>query len=294
MNIRSGKPRNAGSRQGRPHNRSGSPVLTEPERIQKVLARVGLGSRRRIEDLIRAGEIRVNGKVAELGQKLGPEDRVTARGRPVRLDRMTAVRRRVLLYYKPEGEVTARHDPQGRRTVFDTVPTLTGARWIAVGRLDINTQGLLLLTTDGELANRLMHPSFEVEREYAVRVKGEITPEQRRALLEGVLLDDGPARFDSLVEEAGPQSEGGNRWYRATLKEGRNREVRRLMESRGLLVSRLIRLRYGPVALPRNLGRGRWLELSQDEAFDLAVHVGIEAPKKPQAARPGGRRARRG
>lgn len=294
MNSRS-KPRNAGSsRRGRPQSRSGSPVLTEPERIQKVLARVGLGSRRQIEDLIRAGEIRINGKVAELGQKLGPEDRLTARGRPIRLDRMTAVRRRVLLYYKPEGEVTARHDPQGRRTVFDTVPSLTGARWIAVGRLDINTQGLLLLTTDGELANRLMHPSFEVEREYAVRIKGEITPEQRRALLEGVLLEDGPARFDSLVEEAGQPGEGSNRWYRATLKEGRNREVRRLMESRGLLVSRLIRLRYGPVVLPRNLGRGRWLELSRDEAFELAVHVGIEAPRKTRAAKPGGRHTRRG
>ena len=175
-------------------SRSGAPVLTEPERIQKVLARVGLGSRREIEALIRAGKIRVNGQIVTLGQRLAPGDRVTAAGRPVRLDRMTAVRRRVLLYYKPEGQVTTRHDPEGRPTVFDTIPALTGARWIAVGRLDLNTQGLLLLTTDGELANRLMHPSYEVEREYAVRVRGGITPEQQRALLDGVPLEDGPAR----------------------------------------------------------------------------------------------------
>ena len=272
---------------------AGSPVLTEPERIQKVLARVGLGSRREIESLIRVGDIRINGRTATLGQKLAPGDRVTAKGQPVRLDRMTAVRRRVLLYYKPEGQVTTRHDPEGRPTVFDAIPQLTGARWIAVGRLDLNTQGLLLLTTDGELANRLMHPSFQIEREYAVRVKGEITPAQQHALLTGVTLEDGPARFDALEEEDGPQA-GGNRWYRVVLKEGRNREVRRLMESQGLLVSRLIRLRYGPIALPRHLGRGRWLELSKDEAFDLAVQVGVETPRRTQRApAPERRRTRR-
>ena len=273
-------------------SRSGAPVLTEPERIQKVLARVGLGSRREIEALIRAGKIRVNGQIVTLGQRLAPGDRVTAAGRPVRLDRMTAVRRRVLLYYKPEGQVTTRHDPEGRPTVFDTIPALTGARWIAVGRLDLNTQGLLLLTTDGELANRLMHPSYEVEREYAVRVRGGITPEQQRALLDGVPLEDGPARFDALVEEDG-QQEGGNRWYRATLKEGRNREVRRLMESQGLLISRLIRLRYGPVALPRYLSRGRWLELDKDEAFNLAVQLGIETPRQAKREASDRRRPRR-
>ena len=279
---------------GKARHGSGTPVLTEPERIQKVLARVGVGSRREVEARIRAGEIKVNGRVATLGQRLEANDRVTVGGRAVRLDRMTAVRRRVLLYYKPEGQVTTRHDPQGRPTVFDVVPTLTGARWIAVGRLDINTQGLLLLTTDGALANRLMHPSYEVEREYAVRVRGEITADMRRVLMTGVPLEDGPARFESLEEEQGQENPAGNRWYRVTLKEGRNREVRRLMEHQGLLVSRLIRLRYGPLQLPRGLGRGKWRELTSEEAYELAVMMGMESPKVSTRRKPGsGGRPRR-
>ncbi|MGB0723639.1 MAG: 23S rRNA pseudouridine(2605) synthase RluB [Gammaproteobacteria bacterium] len=267
-----GRKAKSGGAAGEGGRNKGSALTTEPERIQKLLARVGLASRREIEARIRAGRIQVNGKPAELGQRIDAGDKVLMDGKPVRLDKLSAVRRRVLIYYKPEGEITSRDDPEGRPTVFDAIPKLSGARWIAVGRLDFNTQGLLLLTTDGELANRLMHPSREIEREYAVRVQGELDAITQKKLLRGVDLEDGPAHFNTLTDQGG---DGRNHWYNVTLAEGRNREVRRLFESVDLTVSRLIRVRYGPVDLPRYLGRGKWVEMLPEQADALAASVDL-------------------
>lgn len=240
------------------------------ERLHKQLARLGLGSRRQIEDWIRAGRITVDGQPASIGQSLSGRETVLLDGR--RIDLGETPRRRVLAYYKPEGEVCSRNDPDGRPTVFDRLPRLAVGRWIVVGRLDLNSQGLLLLTTDGELANKLMHPSSEIEREYAVRVRGQVTPEMLEQLTSGVELDDGPARFDQLVDIGG---EGVNHWYHVILKEGRKREVRRLWESRGLTVSRLTRVRYGPVQLRRGLRPGRWDELDEAQINTLLEAVGL-------------------
>ncbi len=264
--------------------------MTEPERIHKVMAAAGFGSRREIERWIEEGRIKVNGKVAEPGQRVGPSDRIQLDGRPVQPFRRLPSRRSVLLYHKPEGEVTTRSDPEGRATVFDTLPRPKGGgRWIAVGRLDLNTSGLLLLTTDGELANRLMHPSREVEREYAVRVLGEVTDEMIHRLLTGVELEDGPARFDKVVDAGGS---GANHWYHVILREGRKREVRRLWESLGVRVSRLIRLRFGPVALPRDLPAGRWRELDDEAMSPLLELAGLPAdePEPSRRAERGRRR----
>lgn len=234
--------------------------LPQAERLQKLLAAAGLGSRREIEVWIAAGRLRVNGAVAKLGDRAGPADAVELDGKRIEF-RAAAARPRVLLYHKPEGEMVTRSDPGGRPTVFERLPAIPGGKWVAVGRLDINTAGLLLLTDSGELANRLMHPRYEVEREYAVRVLGELKPEERRRLLQGVALADGTARFDSLEASGGAQ--GANRWYRVVLREGRNREVRRIFEAVGRSVSRLLRVRYGPVSLPRALRPGRWVELDE-------------------------------
>jgi 23S rRNA pseudouridine2605 synthase len=231
-----------------------------------LLAAAGLGSRREIEGWIAAGRIRVNGVTAKLGDRAGPADAVELDGKRIEL-RTAAARPRVLLYYKPEGEVVTRSDPGGRPTVFERLPAIPGGKWVAVGRLDINTAGLLLLTDSGELANRLMHPRYEVEREYAVRVLGELKPEERRRLLEGVVLEDGTARFDRL--EPSGTAEGANRWYRVVLREGRNREVRRLFDAVGRKVSRLLRVRYGPVSLPRELRPGRWVELDAQSVASI-------------------------
>ncbi|KAB8313614.1 23S rRNA pseudouridine(2605) synthase RluB [Erwinia endophytica] len=230
------------------------------EKLQKVLARAGHGSRREIESMISAGRISVDGKLATLGDRVEPGNALKIRidGHLVSVAESTETVCRVLAYYKPEGELCTRNDPEGRPTVFDRLPKLRGARWIAVGRLDVNTCGLLLFTTDGELANRLMHPSREVEREYAVRVFGQVDDDKLKQLSRGVQLEDGPASFKTLKFSGG---EGINQWYSVTLTEGRNREVRRLWESVGVQVSRLIRTRYGDIALPKGLPRGGWTEL---------------------------------
>lgn len=234
---------------------------SEGERLHKALAQAGLGSRREMEEWIGEGKVAVNGKVAQIGMSVFPGDRVKVNGRLVTLrfsDRLP----RVLLYHKPEGEIVSRSDPGGRPTVFAALPRLRGGRWVAVGRLDINTSGLLLFTSSGELANRLMHPSTNLLREYAARVLGELTVEAREQLKKGVMLEDGEAAFATLEEAGG---EGANRWYRVSLHEGRNREVRRLFEAVGCKVSRLIRVRYGPFVLPPRLKRGHCLELTEEE-----------------------------
>ena len=251
-----------------------------PERLQKFLARAGLGSRRQIEDWVRQGRVTVDGAPAQLGIQVDGSERIQIDGKPVRT-RVRDQPRRVLAYYKPVGEVTSRRDPDGRPTVFERLPPLRDGRWVAVGRLDLNTQGLLLLTTDGGLANRLMHPSSQIEREYAVRVVGEVAPEKLLRLLEGVPLEDGLARFDEMREAGG---EGTNHWYHVILREGRNREVRRLWESQGVTVSRLIRVRYGPVSLRRGLHPGRWDELNDAQVDELSQAVGY--PPEDRHARP--------
>ncbi|MDO9600465.1 MAG: pseudouridine synthase [Azoarcus sp.] len=264
-------------RQGAPRGAPAS--FTEPERLQKVLSQAGVASRREIEELVVAGRISVNGLPATLGQKIGPGDRVKLNGKliPLRFVQRTP---RVLIYHKPEGEIVSRDDPEGRPTVFERLPVLRKGRWLAVGRLDFNTSGLLLFTSDGELANRLMHPRYEIDRQYAVRLLGELTAEQARALTEGIALEDGPARFNTLLDAGG---EGVNHWYQVTLSEGRNREVRRMFEALGLTVSRLMRVRYGPVELPSRLKRGMWMEMPEAEVCALA---GLPPPV-PQQGAPG-------
>lgn len=237
------------------------------------MAAAGLGSLRHMEELIRAGRITVNGHRAEIGAQAGPGDVIRMDKRIVRL-RLEERSPRVLVYHKPVGEIVSRDDPQGRPTVFEHLPPVRAAKWIAVGRLDYNTEGLLILTTSGTLANRLMHPRFGLEREYAVRVVGEITREQARRLTTSIPLEDGPARFECLTEEGGA---GSNHWYRVVLKEGRNREVRRMFEALGLMVSRLIRVRYGSVLLPSRIKRGQWLELQDAEVESLTRSLATDA-----------------
>ena len=261
------------------------------ERLQKVLARAGFGSRRQLEDWIRDGRIMVNGQRAEIGASVEPTDLVKIDGRSVSIATDPAHAARTLLYHKPAGELTTRRDEAGRPTVFDNLPRIKNGRWIAVGRLDFNTSGLLLMTTDGELAHRLMHPSWELEREYAVRVLGKADEAVLQRLQEGVMLDDGMAAFTSL-EDAGGQ--GANHWYHVVVREGRNREVRRMWESQGLKVSRLIRIRYGPMSLPRDLRAGRFRDLGRAELEALYKSVDLPAPApEPQRRAPAGRRQRR-
>ena len=260
------------------------------ERIQKVLARAGIGSRREIEAWIRAGRITVNNRPAELGISITENDRVRIDGRPVTIRAKPEQDLRTLIYHKPAGELTTRKDEAGRPTVFDQLPRIRHARWISVGRLDMNTSGLLLVTTDGELAHRLMHPSYEVEREYAVRVLGEVNAIMLHNLLEGVRLEDGMAAFASIKDAGG---QGANHWYHVIVREGRNREVRRLWESQGLKVSRLIRIRFGPIALPANLRAGRFRDLSPAEAGALYGAVDLPVPAVKNKASPRRRRGRR-
>lgn len=234
-------------------------------KLHKLLADAGIGSRRDMEELIIAGRVSVNGQPAHVGQRIGPNDLVRVNGKPIRRRSVQKSAPKVLLYHKPPGEICSRDDPEQRSTVFERLPRLKGQRWVAVGRLDFNTEGLLIFTTSGELANLLMHPRFGWDREYAVRILGRIDDELRERLLTGVPLDDGMASF-SAVEDVG--GDGANHWYRVAIGEGRNREVRRIFESVGLIVSRLVRIRFGPVALPPALVRGRWVELP---AVDVAV-----------------------
>lgn len=259
------------------------------DRIQKVLAEAGLGSRREIERWIAEGRISVDGRRASLGDRITGSERISVNGRPVRLKRLAGAHRHVA-YYKPAGEVTTRDDPEDRATVFDRLPNPAHGRWISIGRLDLNTSGLLLLTTDGELAHRLMHPRYAVSREYAVRLLGTPTDEQLRELAAGVVLDDGPAHFES-IEPAG--GSGRNTWLHVSLREGRNREVRRMFEAVELTVSRLIRIGYGPVRLGR-MQRGRVRDLTPGEISALydAVAMTADQESRPTASRDSQRRER--
>lgn len=239
--------------------------------MQKVLARNGLGSRRAMEAIIAEGKVSINGKVASLGDRVDENDLVRVEGKKINFTSEEKSSRKIIAYNKPEGEVCTRTDPEGRPTVFDHLPNLHNERWVAVGRLDINTSGLILFTTDGAMANQLMHPSSQLEREYAVRVLGEVNNEILGHLTQGVLLDDGLAKFDAIKDAGGT---GANHWYHVILKEGRNREVRRLWESQGLTVSRLIRVRFADIQLPKDLKTGRWRELTADQVDELAQQVG--------------------
>jgi 23S rRNA pseudouridine2605 synthase len=241
-------------------------------RLQKLLAAAGLGSRRSIEQWIRDGRITVGGRVAQLGDRAEPTDEIQLDGRKIDLGAAQAPSRELLLYHKPVGEMTTRSDPQGRPTVFERLPPPRNGRWITVGRLDVNTSGLLLLTTDGELAHRLMHPSSEIDREYLVRIRGRPSPAALRQLLEGVTLEDGPARLDSLVQD---ETDGSHTAFRVVLHEGRNREVRRIWSAVGFEVSRLMRIRYGPVDLPRDLRPGGWRAADSELTRRLASAVGL-------------------
>jgi 23S rRNA pseudouridine2605 synthase len=245
----------------------------EKQRLQKVLAAMGLGSRRKIENWIAEGTVRVNGQTATLGDQAGPGDIIEMGDRRLQVPDVRPVRR-VLIYHKPEGQITANHDPQGRPTVAENLPPIREGRWITVGRLDFNTSGLLLVTNDGELANRLMHPSYGIERTYAVRVFGGLSDEQQKQLLEGVQLEDGPASFKRLADAGG---QGQNHWYHVTLHEGRNREVRRMIEAVNGAVSRLIRISYAGVTLPPRLRPGKVQELEPDVQGALAELVGLKA-----------------
>ncbi|CDZ79199.1 Ribosomal large subunit pseudouridine synthase B [Legionella massiliensis] len=232
------------------------------ERLQKILSQAGLGSRREIERWIEQGLVAVNGKVAKLGDGASAEDKISVNGRLIANPLKTQAKTRILVYHKPVGEISSRNDPKHSRTVFDKLPPLKQGRWVQVGRLDINTSGLLIFTNDGELANRLMHPKFALEREYAVRVRGQVSQEALNAMLKGVELDDGKAQFKRIEFRGG---EGTNAWYHVVLTEGRNREVRRLWQSQGVEVSRLIRIRYGKLTMPRSLARGNYKELVPKE-----------------------------
>ncbi|TVZ39479.1 23S rRNA pseudouridine2605 synthase [Alteromonadaceae bacterium 2753L.S.0a.02] len=251
----------------------------EGEKLQKVLARAGLGSRREMERLISLGKVMVNGKTAQLGDRVLDSDKVECNGKRVAVAAKVKQRVRVILYNKPEGQICSRSDPEGRPTVYENLPKIANSRWISVGRLDFNTSGLLLFTNDGELANRLMHPSTGIDREYLVRVQGEVDNDMLQRLRDGILLEDGVARFTDIVEG---RKEGKNLWFYCVVMEGRNREVRRLWESQDVRVSRLKRVRYGNIFIPSHVRVGQWLELDEKEVAELCETAGFEAPPKPK------------
>ena len=267
----------------------------KPERLHKLLAQSGLGARREMETLISEGKVQVNGEIATLGQSATIGDRIKVNGKMVNL-RFSVALPRILLYHKPEGEIVSRNDPNHRPSVFNSLPPLKNGRWVAIGRLDFNTSGLLIFTSSGDLANRLMHPRYELVREYAVRILGELTDEIKKALLEGIELEDGLAQFSTLIEAGGT---GANQWYRVTLSEGRNREVRRMFEAVGLTVSRLMRVRYGPFVLPSFIKRGKTLELLPEEVknylkfFELGELIPESAKKEIVEKRKSVAKARR-
>lgn len=293
--VNSGKPGAKAERNGTksdsrssPRERDKAPVpsagadtkgAVEQERIQKILARGGLGSRREIEGWISEGRVKINGTTAKLGDRLAPGDLLYLNGRPVIWEKFSLQPTRVLVYHKPVGEIVSRKDPQGRTSVFNRMPKLLVGRWISVGRLDINTSGLLLLTNNGELANRLMHPSTVIEREYAVRILGEVSDEVLAQLKTGIELEDGPAKFNHVHFYGG---DGANKWYHVTVSEGRNRLVRRLWEAVGVTVSRLMRVRYGPAALPEGLRVQGVYEMTPKELDMLLEFVGL--PKQAYSA----------
>lgn len=258
-------------------------------KLHKVLAEAGLGSRRDMEELIIAGRVSVNGEPAHIGQRILPTDQVRINGKPIQR-KVSKRPPRVLVYHKPAGEIVSTSDPEGRPSVFDRLPNMKAGKWLAVGRLDFNTEGLLLFTTSGDLANRLMHPRYNIEREYAVRTLGELEEGMRQKLLSGIELEDGIAQFSKIADGGG---EGVNRWYRVIIGEGRNREVRRMFEAVGLTVSRLIRTRYGALTLPTNLKRGRWEELDEHAVRNLMTLSGLEKTGSSGQAKPRGDRPER-
>lgn len=260
-------------------------LLPQPEtpKLHKVLAQAGCGSRLEMEQMIVEGRISVNNEPAHIGQRVQYGDQVKVNGKPIRF-RIDPPPARVIAYHKPTGEVVTHDDPQNRPTVFRRLPRLLQGKWQSVGRLDLNTEGLLLFTSSGDLANKLMHPRFGLQREYAVRVLGELSQEERQRLLDGVQLEDGMAAFGSIEEGGG---EGANRWYRVTISEGRNREVRRMLEAVGHAVSRLIRIRYGAMMLPRGLKRGAWMELDESDIAALMQAAGMPDPAAARTRAPG-------
>lgn len=246
------------------------------EKLQKVLARSGVGSRREMETYIANNRVSVNGNIAKLGDRVDGSETIRVDGHIVDVRSREEEICRVLMYNKPEGEMCTRKDPEGRPTVYDRLPQLKNSRWIGIGRLDVNTSGLLLFTNDGELANRLMHPSYEIEREYSVRVFGEVTNETLQNITQGVELEDGLAKFDRVKAERNMSDEGKNKWYSVSLREGRNREVRRLWASQDVTVSRLVRVRYADIKLDRRLIQGGWKELGLDDVNALRKKVGLD------------------
>jgi len=247
------------------------------ERLQKILSQAGLGSRREMERWIESGWVQVNGKTIKLGDSAGAEDKITVKGKSIANPLKIKQNTRILLYHKPVGEISSRHDPKFEKTVFDHLPHLRQGRWVQVGRLDLNTSGLLIFTNDGELANQLMHPKYGLEREYAVRIHGQVSPEAINNLQKGVTLDDGVARFTKIEFRGG---ESSNTWYHVTLMEGRNREVRRLWESQGVEVSRLIRVRYGMLTMPRFLVRGQTYELNPKQVQEFMASLSKPNPER--------------
>jgi len=252
------------------------------EKLQKLMANAGVASRRESEKWIAEGRVSVNGKIAEIGDRATIKDTIRVDGKPLKFTNPEDFKRKMIAYHKPEGEISSKKDPEGRPTIFDTLPKVRNSRWLSIGRLDFNTSGLIFFTNDGELANKLMHPSLEVVRKYAVRVRGQVTDDMLRQLQTSVTLDDGEAHFETIEVAGGERS---NHWYHVTLKEGRNREVRRLWEAFDIQVSRLHRIQYGPFELPRALKRGRWRELTSQELAEFEKLAGLKSVKANKIVR---------
>lgn len=281
---------NLGPKRANPSSGFRTEMPAESLKLHKFLAQAGLGARLEMERWIADGRVSVNGQVAHVGQRVFEGDTIAVDGQPLRLRVQSAQKVRVLAYHKPTGEVVTHSDPENRPTVFSRLPPLREGKWQSVGRLDINTEGLLLITNSGTLAHHLMHPRFGLEREYAVRVLGALDEAEKRQLVTGVTLDDGPAAF-LRVDEANGSGDGANVWYHVTIAEGRNREVRRIFEALGRAVSRLIRIRYGAMQLPRGLRRGQWMELDERDVAALTQASGAPKPKRRAAPHSGARAA---